>query len=120
MHMILINQLVIGDWDVSKVTNMMWMFKNATAFNQPIGDWDVSNVTTMNNMFANAIAFNQPIGHWDVPNVTNMFGMFFMATDFNQPIGDWNVYPRDRGDLPEAVRPRVHAALRLPGDGYEL
>jgi len=40
-----------------------------TVFNQPIGDWDVSNVTYMRWMFESAYAFNQPIGDWDVSNV---------------------------------------------------
>jgi len=34
----------ISDWDVSNVTNMSWMFYDATAFNQPIANWDVSKV----------------------------------------------------------------------------
>jgi surface protein len=78
----------ISSWDVSDVTNMLYMF-NGTAFNQPIGDWDVSNVTNMQYMFA-VSDFNQPIGDWDVSNVTNMIGMFSVSA-FNQPIGDWDV-----------------------------
>jgi surface protein len=81
----------IGNWDVSKVTDMSLMFENAKAFNQPIGNWDVSNVTYMYNMFQEATAFNQPIGQWNVSKVTDMGGMFSRATAFNQPIGNWNV-----------------------------
>jgi len=81
----------IGDWDVSHVTTMMGMFSGAESFNQPIGNWDVSNVTTMEAMFAGATSFNQPIDQWDVSNVTDMSGMFAGAESFNQPIGDWNV-----------------------------
>jgi len=32
------DKLVIGDWDVSKVTDMKYMFYSAKEFNQPIGD----------------------------------------------------------------------------------
>jgi surface protein len=78
----------IGNWDVSNVTNMNFMFSNST-FNQPIGNWDVSNVTNMNDLFYNS-TFNQPIGNWDVSNVTNMAYMFRGST-FNQPIGNWDV-----------------------------
>jgi surface protein len=81
----------IGSWDVSNVTNMNMMFYGATAFNQPIGSWDVGNVTNMTHMFDNATAFNQPIGSWDVSNVTYMSMMFDNATAFNQPIGSWDV-----------------------------
>ncbi|WP_416363698.1 BspA family leucine-rich repeat surface protein [Mycoplasma capricolum] len=39
-------------WDTSNVTDMHFMFKGATSFNQPIGNWDTSNVIDMTNMFA--------------------------------------------------------------------
>jgi surface protein len=81
----------IGNWNVSKVTNMSSMFENTRAFNQPIGNWDVSKVTDMGSMFKNATAFNQSIGNWNVSNVTYMGSMFKNATTFNQPIGNWNV-----------------------------
>ena len=80
----------IGNWDVSNVTNMVYMFNNASAFNQDIGNWDVSNVTDMVGMFSQS-SFNQPIGNWDVSNVTDMRGMFQNSQAFNQPIGNWDV-----------------------------
>ena len=43
----------------------------ATAFNQSIGDWDVSNVTNMSFMFQDAYAFNQDLSSWSVANVTS-------------------------------------------------
>ena len=45
---------------------------------QPIGNWDVSSVTNMGSMFRQATNFNQPIGIgvWDTSNVTNMALMF--------------------------------------------
>ena len=48
--------------DTSYVTDMSFMFSNASKFNQDIGNWNTSNVTDMNNMFEAAISFNQPIG----------------------------------------------------------
>ena len=79
----------IGNWDVSNVTDMGFMFFNS-AFNQPIGNWDTSSVTDMRYMFNNS-AFNQPIGNWDVSNVTDMRSMFYRADAFNQDIGNWDV-----------------------------
>ena len=79
----------ISSWDVSSVTDMSGMF-NGSAFNQPIGNWDVSNVTNMAYMFKYT-PFNQPIGDWDVSNVTYMIGMFQYTTSFNQPIGNWDL-----------------------------
>ena len=81
----------ISNWDVSNVTDMSNMFKEATSFNQPIGNWDVSKVTNMEGMFFFAKSFNHTLNDWDVSKVTNMGKMFWMAESFNQPIGDWNV-----------------------------
>ncbi|WP_257203361.1 Ig-like domain-containing protein [Corynebacterium cystitidis] len=77
--------------NTSSVTDMSWMFYEASAFNQPIGGWDTSKVTDMSRMFLSARAFNQPIGGWDTSKVTNMLGMFVGASAFNQPIGGWDV-----------------------------
>ena len=81
----------IGDWDVSGITNMSYMFSQALVFNKDISNWKVGKVTRMASMFASAAAFNQPIGNWDVSKVTKMDFMFAYATAFNQPIGNWNV-----------------------------
>ena len=58
---------------------MGYMFRETSAFNQPIGQWDVSKVTNMQYMFYSASVFNQPIGQWDVSKVTNMQYMFQSA-----------------------------------------
>jgi surface protein len=51
------------------------MFTDAHAFNQNIDKWDVSKVTNMKWMFWNARAFNQDIGSWDISSLTNATGM---------------------------------------------
>ncbi|WP_422106258.1 BspA family leucine-rich repeat surface protein [Winogradskyella sp.] len=81
----------IDHWDMSTVTNMESMFSHALAFNQNIGSWNVSAVTNMHGMFFSAIAFNKDIGAWDVSAVTDMSGMFYGASAFNRYIGSWNV-----------------------------
>jgi surface protein len=82
----------IGGWDVSNVTSMEGMFQDTASFNQPIGGWDVSKVKNMSSMFAGGSgSFNQPIGGWDVSKVKNMSSMFASTKAFNQPIGDWDV-----------------------------
>merc|ERR1711935_1274679 len=60
----------------SKVTTMMRMFYEASAFNQPLSFDDTSKVTTMERMFYEASAFNQPLS-FDTSKVTDMAGMFY-------------------------------------------
>lgn len=77
--------------DLSRVTNMFNMFRNATLFNHPIGNWDVSKVIDMSSIFFEARSFNQPIGNWNTSSVTNMRYLFFGANSFNQNINNWDV-----------------------------
>jgi hypothetical protein len=82
----------IGDWDVNKVTDMLFMFRNSQ-FNQPIGDWNVSNVTVMNSMF-NSTPFNQNISKWCVTNITSEpqgFSTGSPLTEENKP--KWGTCP---------------------------
>ena len=44
-------------------------------FNQPIGDWDVSNVEDMYWMFCNS-NFNQDISNWKINKCCNTNEMF--------------------------------------------
>ena len=88
----------IENWDVSRVTDMRWMFSvesldsvDRKSFNQPLNNWNVSRVTNMDSMFANARSFNQPLNNWDVSNVRNMASMFYEAESFNQSLDNWNV-----------------------------
>ena len=81
----------LADWNVSSVTDMSYMFQGDTSFDQPLADWNVSSVTDMSNMFSFATSFDQPLAAWDVSSVTDMSGMFEEATSFNQPLADWNV-----------------------------
>ena len=80
----------IGSWNTSAVTTMSGMFRNAQAFNQPIDSWDTSKVTYMDSMFLDAIAFNQSLNNWNTSAVTTMSGMFQTAIAFNQSLNKWD------------------------------
>ena len=54
----------ISQWDVSKVTNMSYMFERSK-FNQDISEWDVSKVINTEEMFAYS-QFNQNIDSWTI------------------------------------------------------
>merc|ERR1719362_2063345 len=59
----------IGEWDVSRVTDMRGMFHDAKEFTGDISKWDVSSVTDMSAMFSRTELFNGDISKWDVSRV---------------------------------------------------
>ncbi|MEO9871502.1 BspA family leucine-rich repeat surface protein [Ekhidna sp.] len=77
--------------DLSQVTNMSVMFREATNFNSDLSTWDVSNVTNMAVMFREAIAFNSDISGWDMSSVTNTNRMLLLASRFNQDLSGWDI-----------------------------
>lgn len=81
----------IGDWDVSRVTDMEGLFNGKVNFDEPLNDWNVINVKNMRSMFFEAENFNQPLNKWHVTNVENMGSMFSYCEKFNQPLRKWNV-----------------------------
>ena len=81
----------IGCWDTSKVTDMSWAFAQTASFNDSINCWNTASVTSMNAMFGRATNFNQPLDDWNVASVTTMSSMFQQANNFNQPLDDWDV-----------------------------
>jgi surface protein len=81
----------IGNWDVSNITNLFRLFQGASSFNQDIGNWIVSNVEILNATFENASSFNQDISGWNVSKVNGLNNTFRGADQFNQNIGVWDV-----------------------------
>ncbi|WP_371562380.1 BspA family leucine-rich repeat surface protein [Flavobacterium sp. Arc2] len=85
----------LNSWDVSSLTNGYGIFQNNTLFNGNISGWqfttDVSKSVNLTNLFASAVKFNQDITNWNVSRVTNMSGMFNNAQAFSQDISGWNV-----------------------------
>lgn len=85
----------ISGWNVSNVTDVNSMFRNAVDFDNggvalSWGD-STSNFETTSNMFFGASSFNQAIGDWNTTNVTTMSSMFEGAASFNQDIDNWDV-----------------------------
>jgi len=81
----------IGDWDVSDVQDLSYLFYQKSNFKADISKWNVANATDMEGMFAYAHSFNGDISKWDVSNVGNMEGMFWKASSFNIDLSDWDV-----------------------------
>ena len=94
----------IGQWDVSQVTDMSYLFAGITRifnvekdeweeFNENLNDWNVSNVNNMTGMFYYCKFFKSPLDKWNgnVSNVTNMAYMFAYCKFFNSDINSWDV-----------------------------
>jgi surface protein len=81
----------INNWDVSHVTNMEGLFMGATAFNRDLFWWDTSNVTTMTDMFRGARSFNKFLSTWDTSSVEVLSNMFKDAVSFNSSVFGWDL-----------------------------
>ncbi|WP_431126828.1 BspA family leucine-rich repeat surface protein [Flagellimonas flava] len=77
--------------DLSNVTDMTNMFRDAQSFNGDLSNWDVSKITNMGYMFSGASSFNGDIGNWVVSSVYAMNDMFRFTNDFDKNLGSWNI-----------------------------
>ena len=77
--------------DLTQVTDMSAMFKEASRFDGDLSSWDVSNISNMSSTFAGADIFNGNISNWNVGNVVQFASTFNGATLFNQNLGNWNI-----------------------------
>ena len=50
----------------------------ATATYGPVADWDVSKITDMSYLFNGLTNFNADISNWNTSSVTNMYAMFYV------------------------------------------
>ena len=82
--------------DVSKVTNMNYMFDGCTGLTAlDVGGWDVSQVKSMGSMFFSCKALTTvgDLNSWNVASVTDMSFMFYSCKALTT-VGDlssWNV-----------------------------
>ena len=85
-----ITDATINDWDVSKVTEMIDLFKDKGKFNADISNWNTSSVNNFKGMFIGTGSFNQTITRWDTSSATDMSYMF-EGSGLNVSIADWDV-----------------------------
>merc|ERR1712086_1249857 len=78
-------------WEVSRVTNMNYLFYCQDKFNDSLYYWDVRNVVDMSRMFEHASSFDQNLSAWDIEKVRKMECMFWDARAFNQDLESWQV-----------------------------
>ena len=63
-------------WNVSRVTDMSFLFKGKSKFNVDISQWEMSQVTTAAGMFEGASSFHQNIRGWALASGSDTTGMF--------------------------------------------
>ena len=81
----------LNNWDVSNVTSMASMFREAPNFNGNMSSWNTSNVTDMSYMLSNVPLFNGDISSWDVSSVTNFKWFLYNKPIWNNDLSGWNV-----------------------------
>ena len=86
----------LSGWDVSSIENMDGMFRGTESFNSDLSDWDTSGATDMRKMFQGALKFNGDISSWDTTGVTHMDSMFQDTNTFNGDISAWDTSSVDQ------------------------
>ena len=83
----------LSHWKTENIVYMQEMFSGANSFNNggKALTFKTTAVTDMNFMFYNATAFDQDISGWNTAKVEDMDGMFYNATAFNQNLSGWCV-----------------------------
>jgi surface protein len=82
----------LSEWDTSKVQNMQYLFCNASNFNSPLTNWKLNKLTYANYMFLYTNAFNQDLSSWDLSGATNLSYMFQSASAFNGSLSGWDTH----------------------------
>ncbi|BAV94762.1 BspA family leucine-rich repeat surface protein [Ichthyobacterium seriolicida] len=100
----------LGNWDVSKVTNMESMFEGCESFvGRGLKNWDVSNVNNMTTMFSMVWAMGEDLSRWNVSNVANHRGfylkhspngVFSSSTEANKSMGNFKAPDFSKSKVP--------------------
>ena len=76
-----VESFVLKDLNLSKVTDMSYMFSDCSATTIDIANWDTSSVNNLNRTFAYCTKVTSlDLSSWDTSNVTNMSYMFSYCT----------------------------------------
>ena len=89
----------VSEWDVSKVTDMHYMFSGCKHFNCNLNKWNIRNVKNMDYMFCECKEFNQPLNKWRVGNVMSFYCMFWGCEKFNHSLRSWHLNWKKMGDI---------------------
>ena len=80
----------VTNWDTSSVTDMSYMFLSVSSANPDVTNWDTSSVTDMRSMFSLTNSANPDVSGWDTSSVKNMASMFFWSTSAEPDMSQWD------------------------------
>ncbi|GAA4273684.1 hypothetical protein GCM10022258_29780 [Aquimarina gracilis] len=80
----------IGNWNVSAISSMNSMFRNAF-MNENINTWNVRSVKSIDHMFQACEDFNYTLDQWVTTNLESAIETFADAKSFDQSLGDWDI-----------------------------
>lgn len=87
-----VESFVLKDLNLSKVTDMSYMFSDCSATTIDIANWDTSSVNNLNHAFSYCTKVTSlDLSSWNVSNVTNMSYMFsYCASIASLDLIGWN------------------------------
>ena len=74
----LLETLDVSTWDISKASNLQYMFVNCSALKViDVSNWDTSSITNITGIFWGCSSVTTlDISKWDTHNVTSLYGVF--------------------------------------------
>ncbi len=81
----------VRSWNTTNITTMEGMFRNAKAATPDVSLWDTSNVINMKDLFRDINRYaGLPVSQWNTDNVTDMSGMFRGVQNANPNVSNWD------------------------------
>jgi len=81
------------NWDMSRITNMQAMFRDASMANPDVSSWDTSSLTNIRNMFYHAVSFDRNMSAWNVSNLTKaknfLLGGALSQVNYDALLSSW-------------------------------
>ena len=77
--------LDLNDIDISKITDLSYLFEYIKPIKVDMNNWDVSHVTDIHGLFwTNNIVEEIHIENWDVRNIESVYGAFYFCTNIKE------------------------------------
>ena len=83
----------VSEWNMSRVTNISYLFAGCKNFNCDLSKWDVSYVTDMTRTFLKCESFiGKGLSNWNIEEVEHVISMFCGCKNFDgKEIENWKI-----------------------------